>query len=200
MEKLLIALLTLFLSVSAPAATLNLAPASQMVNLGDTVTLEVVIDGLTEGAAPSLGAYDLAVTFDPAILDFLYVSFGDPVLGSQLDFIGGASIAESETSLGAVRLFEVSLESEADLNALQAASFVVATITFSTSNAGSTALGLQVNAASDAAGGALPVITAGATVDVLAVPEPSVVSLLAVGLCVCSLLQAARRLGRDRIG
>ena len=75
----------LLLSLPAQAITIGFSPVMQDVFLGETFDVELVISGLGEYAADSLGAFDLDVNFHPEILAFNSATFGDPVLGDQLD-------------------------------------------------------------------------------------------------------------------
>lgn len=73
----------------AASATISVEPDSQTVHLGDTLAVAVQIAGLGNGTTPKLGAFELVVTFDPAILLLQTTTSGDPVLGDQLDPTGG---------------------------------------------------------------------------------------------------------------
>ena len=111
----------LLASLSAHAVTLDLLPASSSVNLGDPVQVELRISGLGEGTAPSLGAYDFTLAFNPAVLGFGAFTFGDPVLGNQLDLTGFGTVAGFDGgTAGQLNVFEISLDLAGDLDALQA--------------------------------------------------------------------------------
>jgi hypothetical protein len=56
------------------AVSLSLSPASQTVIGGQTASVDVGISGI--GPPPSVGAFDLSVSFDPALLLPTDVSFG----------------------------------------------------------------------------------------------------------------------------
>jgi len=70
---------------------------------------------------------------------------------------------------GAGNLFEVSLESIADLVALQPTGFALATLTFDALAAGDSPVSLSVNAVSDATGAALPLTVESGSVTVTTV-------------------------------
>jgi hypothetical protein len=177
------------------AITVGFAPATQNVNVGVPVNVALVILGLGNGAAPSLSTFDLDVTFDGNILSFLGATFGDPVLGEQLDLFGFGSLTSVAPGLGVVNLFELSLDSPADLNALQAASFTLATLTFSTPSAGFSNLGIAVNALGDAHGDSLAATIALGSVTSMgstAVSEPVSLLLVLAGLMALACLQAIK--------
>ncbi len=116
--------------------------------MGDTVSVDVVASDLVSGGAPSLGAYDLNLTFDSAVLSFSSIAFG-----SGLSVTGVPSIIQDfALGTGSVNPFEVSLEDTADLNALQAGAFTLFTITFNAAHAGTNSLSLGVNSLSSAEG------------------------------------------------
>jgi hypothetical protein len=155
-----------------PAASITLAPSSQSVDLGSQAVVTLDIAGLGSGAAPSVGAYDINLSFDSSILALSSVVFGDPVLGDQLDVLGLGSILGATPGAGTVNVFEISLDFVDDLNQLQADSFTLATFTFDTLAAGSSALGLTLNALGDADGLPLEATLTGGSVDVTAAPPP----------------------------
>lgn len=175
----------------APALTIGFEPAGQVVTLGDPASVELRISGLGSGAAPSLGVFDLVVAFDPAILAFSGASFGDPLLGDQLDLFGLGSITDVDAGLpGSVRLFELSLDLATDLDTLQASAFTLATLTFDTIGLGTSTLDLSVASLGDAYGA--PLVANLDRGSVAAVPEPSAALAFLLGLL------AARHAGRRR--
>lgn len=172
----------LWTAMPASAITLGFTPSSQSINLGNTATVDLVISGLAAGAAPSLGAYDVDVGFDPAVLNFMGAIFGN-----QLDLFGLGSFQFVTTGAGLINLFELSFDSPAELDSLQADSFILATLSFDTLSAGNSLLSLSVNALSDANGDELQSvqiepgsITSNRVVGT--VPEPSSLPLMGIGL------------------
>lgn len=145
------------LGVSATATTLSLDPVSTTVSVGADFEVAVVISGLGNGVAPSLGAYDLTIGFDPSVLAFGTVSFGDPtwgdVLGPVLGSITGSAL---DASGGTVNLFGVSLDSPAEVDALQPDQFILATLRFTGAADGISPLDLNVHDLGDAGGAPLP--------------------------------------------
>jgi len=147
------------------AITVSVVPNMQTVNLGDMVSTEIVISDLAPGGAPSLGVFDLNLTFDDSILSIDTTdNNGDSVIDSvvldptdQMDLFGlGLNpVFAGLTTSNTLNLFELSFDLPTDLNALQLGSFVLAEIGFTASNAGISSLELSINALSDAFGQSL---------------------------------------------
>src|SRR5438874_1153733 len=75
----------------ASTLTIGVLPTGQSVQLGNPVMVSLMIQGLGDHTAPSLGTFDVNILFDPAILSFSTAVFGDPALGDQLDPLGVGS-------------------------------------------------------------------------------------------------------------
>lgn len=146
--------LAIFFSSSTAQAVISLefVPSSQTVTRGFPINVAVKISGLGDLTAPSLGTFDLTVNFDPTILSFRRVSYGDPILGDQLDLSGLGSPTVTTSGKGFVNLFEVSFDLPDDLNALQSGEFILAVLTFKAVADGNSPLSLTVNALGDAFG------------------------------------------------
>jgi hypothetical protein len=157
------------------ASTLSLVPSDPSVNVGDSVAVDLNISGL--GGGTSLGAFDITVDFS-TVLTLESVSFGDPSLGDQLA-LTSFSTTDAIAGAGSERLIEVSSDSVATLNSMQASSFTLAVLNFTANSAGSGDLSLSNLTLSDASGGGLPTSFTDAKTDVVGtVPEPSTFVLL----------------------
>jgi hypothetical protein len=186
-----------FLTQPASATIiLGVEPSSQTVGVGDAFSVGLVISGLDSFAAPSLSTFDLDISYDPIILAFSSVSFGDPILGDQLDLVGLGRYTDFSDSNGTINMYELSFDSVDDLNDLQPDSFILATVSFDALFAGNTALTLRINAFGDAMGDPLGEITLGGgsvTVTGAApVPEPATILLLAAGMGGLGLVRRRR--------
>lgn len=154
---------------------LSIDPATQSVTRGDPVSFNIDIAGLGNGLA--LGTYDLSLSFDPSLLVYSGIQFG-----TQLDLFGLGDIQSVTPGTGHVEIFELSLDSAADLNKLQSSAFTLATVTFNTLATGLGATGLSVYALGDASGNAISAQVNGASVSINAVPLPPALLLFAGGL------------------
>ena len=185
-------MLLLLVSGTSQAITVSFDPTAQTVATGSFVSVKLGISGLGNGAAPSLGTFDLNIGYNPSLLSFTSVIFGDPVLGDQLDLFSLGSLTSSDnTTPGTVNVFELSFDSVADLNTLQAANFTLATFTFSALSGGTSPLSISINALGDANGDPLAATMASGNVTVTAVPLPGAVWLFGSGLL--GLIGVARR-------
>ncbi|MDH3589059.1 MAG: PEP-CTERM sorting domain-containing protein [Gammaproteobacteria bacterium] len=163
------------------AIMLTLEPSNQIGMPGDSVFLDLTISGLGVGTAPSLGAFDVAFTFDDFALDFVGLGFGE-----ELGIIGlGEAIFGSNSGVGAIDLFEVSLLTASELDS-QSDTFVLATLEFLVVNLDPgmlTAVDFSNIVLSDAFGNALNADGFGAIIEnSQPMPEPATLALLGLGL------------------
>ena len=197
-----VATLAILIAASSGASagiSLSVTPSTQTITAGSLTTIDIRIDGLGAGVAPSLGAYDVDLTFNPAVLSFVSAAFGDGVLGNQLDLFGLGNVSSLTESSGMVNLFELSLDTAADINSLQAAEFVLASLRFSGLSGGTSLIGLSVNVLGDADGAHLAaslssgsVVVTGAT----GVPEPATYTLV---LAAFALIRTVRKRGLNQM-
>ncbi len=191
LSAIIFSLAVTFSSHQAHAIVIGIDPSSQVVPVGNPFTVGLTISGLGSGSVPSLGTFDVDLTFDPAILSFGSVSYGDPVLGDQLDLSGLGAITITTPGAGSVNLFELSLDLPDVLDTLQADSFTLATLTFDPLSLGTSQFNLLNIKLGDAVGNALLTDVRGGSVSV--VPEPATILLLASGLGALGLGNWKRR-------
>lgn len=165
--------------VPASALTVDVVPTALSVALGDLVQVDVRVSGLTDHAAPSLGAYDLLVDFNYSLLEFSHVTWGD-----QLDLEGLGSLTlfdDADADWGTLGVAEISYDSITLLNDQQAGSFTLFSLFFTASALGNAGVYTSMLGLSDAEGLALTAdAVSGAQVAV--VPVPAALPLLASGL------------------
>jgi hypothetical protein len=166
-------------------------PATQDVVLGNPANVDLYFSQVTD--LFTLGTFDLDISFDPTILSFSNVTFGDPILGDQLDFGSGfgSIYADIDFGGGLVNLFGLSTDLPTVLDANQAGSFILATLTFDTLALGTSPLGLSVNALGDEWGDPLSADLVSGSINV--VPEPATLLLLGSGLAGTGFLGRKRR-------
>jgi hypothetical protein len=180
-------LLLALLAGPASAITLSFAPSQQTLGLNQTTTVDLQISGLGNGVAPSLGAYDINLTFDPAIVALV----GAPVFGNGLNVLGLGSFNGYATATASVEVWDISLDSVADLNSLQADAFTLATLSFQAVGYGTGALGIDVIQLGDAAGAPLSYQSAAGAITVPAA-EPPAVAVFALSLAALALSRRPR--------
>lgn len=168
------------------AATLSFNPSSTNVTVGSSFAVDVLISDL--GATDQLGAFDLQVNFNPAVLSFASYNLGSELgslaSGDALDFSLG------NQGSGALHLGEVSMLW--DLSS-QAKSFSLGTLHFTASAAGSSSLGFSNVTLGDAWGAPLAADMTTASLNVAAVPEPESYAMFLAGLGILGAI--ARRRG-----
>ena len=163
----------------ADMVALSLTPSTLTSPAQTPFDLFLDIAGLGNGTA--LGAYDVVVTFDPLLVSFSSVTFGDPVFGDQLDLEGFGTLTQATPAHGSVELFELSFDSSAALLQMQSGAFTLADLTFMGKAAGTTQIDVAIVALADQNGGGIDANVSGAAVTVFT-PEPSTLLLLAPGV------------------
>lgn len=172
----------------ALALTLSLEPDSRTITPGDPANLVLTISGLNLAGSPSLGAFDVEITFDENIVFFNVVWFGsflgvpDGDFGPGIDPPFETDIFVDTSTPGLVRLQETSLLFDWELDNLQDRDpLFLAALLFRGENLGISPMGFGNVDLSDASGLSLPSPTLdGATISV--VPEPATLCLLGFGL------------------
>lgn len=134
------------------ATTIDFNQSNYNVNIGDSFSADLGIAGLGDMSPDSLGVFDIDVIYDSTILSLSAVTFGDPVLGDQLDVLGLGSIASATPSVGSVNVYELSLDLEYDLESLQAGAFTLFSLNFDTIAEGNSALTISINSLGDSLG------------------------------------------------
>lgn len=177
-------------ALASPAAgvTIAVVPQAAEVIVGSSLEVDLTISGLGGPGAPSLGVFDLDLAFDPALFSFASVTFGDPLLGDQLDLAGFGSVTDAALGSGSLDLFELSLDPPALLDAVQAGEFTLVTVTLETLGVAEGLLSISVQTLGDAWGDPIGVTAIrDATVSVSAIPEPTAALAFAAGLGVLGL-------------
>ncbi len=177
----------LLVAGGANALSLTIEPPTQTAPLAAIVSVDLVIGGLTAGGPSSLGTFDLDIGFDESVLTFQGVTFGGFLGTPGVQTTNGSGLSAS----GVVDAFEVSLLAPAGLNALQPASFTLATLSFTGVALGTSPLTLTQALVGDAFGTQLLVTASNASITI--VPEPATILLTAVGLVVLARIRTTAR-------
>ena len=136
---------------------------------GSVVSVDVVVSGLGDGVPPSVGAFDITLSYSSDVVQALGVQFGTglgaPVQTSTSQF--------ADPTAGTWQIVSVSFLDEAALDALQGDTVVLATLEFQVLEAGLLVLGFDSQLVTNAAAPptALPFTSVSGTS--LAVPEAS---------------------------
>jgi hypothetical protein len=187
----------------AEAATIGFNPVNQNVLVGDAVSVDIVV---TLAAGESVGGASFFLAFDDALLSGVSAVFDpDNKMGTALDPFNTFTSAFTNDAVGdaladdstfeAFFLADVTLDTHAQLTALQGAGFRLATINFTAVAPGLSPLTLSTagvflspatgeNVFNTTASAGSICVTQGATVpqNCVQVPEPATFGLLALGL------------------
>jgi hypothetical protein len=162
---------------TAESITIGFEPLVQQTT-GGPVKIDLVASDLGAFMHPSLGAFDLTIDFDPAI-----ISLTDTTFGSFLGNPGAGEAFVQATIVGShsVNLVGLSFLMPTELNARQPDAFALATLVFSPIALGESALLLEVNALSNELGESFSFVK---TEDgkIQSIPEPPVLFVVGGGL------------------
>ncbi len=178
----------------AEALTIGFSPATATVEIGSVVLVDVVVSDL---GGEIVSAYDLDVTYDASILSVTDVTFGLS-LGDEAWW---EVFNDSNTSVpGLIDFAQLSLLSDADLAALQPASFTLATLEFQAVAAGTSSLDFTFDTFNDIKGlnaEMLEVDAGSGSVTVSnPIPEPHAALVFGLGAMVIGMSSTRRRCGR----
>ena len=194
----LLILLTALVSAPASAITLSLVPSSDTAMSGGVINVDLVVDGLTAGGPDSLGAFDIDIGYDISALSLssfsLDASLGDIGLGEAIDLsfgdLGGV-VNVAEVSLLETDSLTCIFCLDPYLDDIQGSSFTLASFTFDVLNlleGESTSIIIDtIWGISDGFGSSLIVdgiqnAFVSNPESSTAVPEPSALVLLAIGI------------------
>jgi hypothetical protein len=181
---------------TARASTLSLVPEEPSVNVGDSVAVDLDISGLSSGTA--VGAFDITVDYS-SLFTLNNVEFGDPTLGDQLALLGISSLTDTIPGANSEELIEVSFNSVATLDSLQASDFTLAVLNFTAESAGTGSFTLGSTTLSDASGHSLGYSVSNASIGANSVaPEPSTLVPLVGMMAVMIALMRKRMAGSPR--
>jgi hypothetical protein len=181
--SMLVGVLAFLATTPVTAVTLRLVPGMTTVDLGDPLSIDIVVSELGAGNAPSVGDFDFDITYDDTILLATGVDFG-LLLGDPGLFEADAGFDLSIS--GVVDLFEVSFLSTTELDTLQPSSFTLATLSFNTVGLGTSALNFTQINLDDAFAQSLNPVMLGSSVTVVssvsAIPIPPTLWLFGASL------------------
>ena len=180
----------ILITAHAQALRIDLVPNTAIVTVPGTTSLNIVLSEL-DAAGQVVSAYDLSFLYDALLVNAIGVTFGG-ALGGAGDSVFGSDL----TVPGAVQVFEVSLLSDTDLDALQGDSVLLASLTFRGLSPGISSLSFDdplflvgrdgVPLADVSVGGARIIVQPGT------VPEPATSVLLLLGLAAAALFSRSR--------
>jgi hypothetical protein len=133
-RNLALGVIALFCSMQASIASaimVQVLPDRTMMNVNETLSVDVSISGLGDRFPPSVGLFDIDLGFDPLLFTLGTVTFGD-----QLDFSPPGSVQDSRPGSGRVNVFEDSFIDPHELDIIQRPSFLLFNVEFTAKSAG----------------------------------------------------------------
>jgi hypothetical protein len=175
MKKLIFIAVLLLVAAQIGMADVNFQPQNSTTNVGGSVTVDVMISGVD---GPWLGGYDIIVSYDPTILNYVGVAW--PYL-----FLGASTVPfDFDLGSGSVEVLEVSTLKPPELEAAQdeKGPFGLFQLTFSGKAPGVSPLTFDWLLLSDELGASpLPFgDTPAGSITVVGAPEPNTVLFLLV--------------------
>ena len=114
----------------AGTIAINLFPASPLNIQNSPMIVDVVVSGLTGLNVPSVGAFDVTLYYDAAVLSALTPTYGDSN-GDMVDLTGCGALCQTVTYLpGSIEISQVSLATDAQLKAAQPSTFTLVQVPF----------------------------------------------------------------------
>jgi len=186
------------ISQAQAVVSLSLEPVLQSIGVGGPASVNLVISGLGNLASPSLGGFDIDLSYDPGVVFASSLTFG-----TLLDLGSSGSFRGSDISTpGLVHLDEVSFESADDLNAAQPDSFTLATLDFTGVGPGLSPLIFGNVSLSDESGTTIlgfAINTAAIEVTGQTIPDSAATGWLLGGACAGLLMLQTRSTGKKEL-
>lgn len=118
----------MFTSITSANVILSLDPTTQNATLGETLSVNLMIDGLGDGVPLSLSSFDIDLAFDNSALSFTGYNLFDGL--GDIDLFGAIDSSFGDLGGGIVNIAEVSFLTNFELWDFQPGSFVLAELFF----------------------------------------------------------------------